>query len=123
MASTSSQLREFLRNSGSGLTVKRRAKYFIEIHRRIVFPITILLYPLVVFPAAIGLRKRGKAAAFTGRLFLFLLSFFFFTLGSNLAYEGWIPGPVGAWFPVYFLLVAAIIIFLPYCIRQTGRVS
>jgi lipopolysaccharide export LptBFGC system permease protein LptF len=57
-------------------------------------------------------------AAFSGSLILFLSSFFLFSIGSNLAQQGMIPGALGAWFPVLFLLIAALAISPAYLFKQ-----
>ncbi|MDF1534952.1 MAG: LptF/LptG family permease [bacterium] len=114
MASSNRELRSGLAGMEPGKGGKKEAMYAIELHRRLAFPVTILLYPFVVFPAAVTLRKRGKAAAFTVSLLLFILSFFLSSVGSTLAYQGWVPGSIGAWFPDIFLILAGGAVFLPY---------
>jgi lipopolysaccharide export system permease protein len=118
MAASNDELRVSLAQLSPALGVKRAAKYSIELHRRLAFPFTILLYPFVIFPAAITLRKRGKAAAFTSSLFLFILSYLLFSVGSSMAYEGYISGALGSWTPDIFLGVLGAGIFLPYWIKQ-----
>ena len=67
------------------------------LNRRFAFPLTILLYPFVIFPAAVSTGRHGKIAAFSGSLILFLTSFFLFSIGSNLAHQDMVPAAVGAW--------------------------
>jgi lipopolysaccharide export system permease protein len=120
MATSNRELRATIARTALGEGGKKAAMYAIELHRRLAFPVTILLYPFVVFPAAITLRKRGKAAAFTSSLLLFILSFFLFSVGSSMAHQGWIPGSIGAWFPDFFLILAGVAVFLPYWFQQTS---
>jgi lipopolysaccharide export system permease protein len=120
MAASNAELRNTLAQLSASLGVKRTAKYSVELHRRLAFPFTILLYPFVIFPAAVTLRKRGKAAAFTSSLFLFILSYLLFSLGSSAAYEGYIPGSMGAWIPDIFLAVVGSAVFIPYWVRQSS---
>jgi lipopolysaccharide export system permease protein len=124
MAASNDELRVSLAQLSPTLGVKRAAKYSIELHRRLAFPFTILLYPFVIFPAAISLRKGGKAAAFTSSIFLFILSYLLFSVGSSIAFEGYITGALGAWIPDIFLGVLGAAIFIPYWLRQiTGRIG
>lgn len=97
------------------------AMYSIELNRRFSFPLTILLYPFIIFPAAITTGRHGKLAAFSGSLILFLTSFFLFSIGSNMARQGMIQPALGAWFPVLFLIISALAIFPAYIFSQRLR--
>jgi lipopolysaccharide export LptBFGC system permease protein LptF len=120
MAASNRELKTTIARTAAGEGGKKAAMYAIELHRRLAFPVTILLYPFVVFPAAVTLRKRGKAVAFTSSLLLFLLSFFLFSVGSSMAHQGLITGSIGAWFPDFFLVLAGLAVFLPYWFQQTS---
>ena len=114
MASTNKELRSWSSEKENEENTRLSAMYTIELHRRFAFPITILLYPFVIFPAAVSIGRHGKLAAFAGSLVLFLTSFFLFSIGSTMARQGMIPAATGAWFPVGFLLTASLVIFPAY---------
>ena len=122
MASSNRELRSWSRERGNEKDQKQSAMYATELNRRFAFPLTILLYPFVIFPAAVSTGRHGKLAAFSGSLILFLTSFFLFSIGSNLARQGMIPVALGAWFPVLFLLIASLAIFPAYIVSQRSRV-
>lgn len=121
MASSIRDLRAWSGEHGDEKDEKLSAMYAIELNRRFAFPLTILLYPFVIFPAAVSTGRHGKMAAFSGSLILFLTSFFLFSIGSNLARQGMIPAAMGAWFPVLFLLIAGLAVFPAYLISQRSR--
>jgi lipopolysaccharide export LptBFGC system permease protein LptF len=121
MASSNQDLRTWSDESGKGKDKELSAMYAIELNRRFAFPLTILLYPFVIFPLAVSTGRHGKLAAFSGSMILFLTSFFLFSIGSNLARQGMIPASLGAWFPILFLLIAGLAIFPAYFISQRGR--
>ena len=118
MASSNQDLRSWSGEKGEEENEKLSAMYTIELNRRFAFPLTILLYPFVIFPAAVSTGRHGKLAAFSGSLILFLTSFFLFSIGSNMARQGMIPAALGAWFPVLFLLIAALAISPAYLFKQ-----
>jgi len=118
MASSNRDLRSWSGAQGEEKDERLSAMYAIELNRRFAFPLTILLYPLIIFPAAVSTGRHGKMAAFSGSLILFLSSFFLFSIGSNLARQGVIPGALGAWFPVLFLLLACLAISPAYLFKQ-----
>ena len=122
MASSNRDLRSWSRERGNEEDQKLSAMYATELNRRFAFPLTILLYPFVIFPTAVSTGRHGKLAAFSGSLILFLTSFFLFSIGSNLALQGIIPVALGAWFPVLFLLIASLAIFPAYVVSQRSRV-
>ena len=118
MASSNRDLRSWSREEGNGKDPKLSAMYTIELNRRFAFPLTILLYPFIIFPAAVSTGRHGKLAAFSGSLILFLTSFFLFSIGSNLARQGIVPAALGAWFPVLFLLIACLVLSPKYLFNQ-----
>jgi len=118
MASSNQELRSWSGEQGEEKDEKLSAMYTIELNRRFAFPLTILLYPFVIFPAAVSTGRHGKIAAFSGSLILFLTSFFLFSIGSNMARQGMIPAALGAWFPVLFLVIAALAISPAYLFKQ-----
>lgn len=118
MASSNQDLRS---RHSDGTNSKLDIMYSIELNRRFAFPLTILLYPFVIFPAAVSTGRHGKIAAFSGSLILFLTSFFLFSIGSNMARQGMIPAVLGAWFPVLFLTIAGIAIFPAYLLSLRDR--
>jgi len=122
MASSNRELRSWSLQEGNEKDQKLSAMYATELNRRFAFPLTILLYPFVIFPAAVSTGRHGKLAAFSGSLILFLTSFFLFSIGSNLARQGMIPVSLGAWFPVIFLLIACGAIFPAFIISQRSKV-
>ena len=93
---------------------ERAAMFTVELNRRFAFPLTILLYPFIIFPAAVSTGRHGKLAAFTGSLILFLTSFFLYSIGANMARQEMVPAAVGAWFPVIFLVTSGLLIFPLY---------
>lgn len=121
MASSNEELRSWSSEKENTEDKKLSAMYAIELHRRFVFPITILLYPFVIFPAAVSKGRHGKVAAFAGSLILFLTSFFLFSIGSTMARQGMIPAVTGAWFPVAFLISAGLVIFPAYIYSMRSR--
>ena len=92
--------------------------YIVEYHRRTVFPLTILLYPFIIFPVAVTTGRHGKIVAFTGSLLLFMFAFMLFTIGARLAYQGVVPAALGAWFPVIFLFAMDLVVFPAYAAGQ-----
>jgi lipopolysaccharide export LptBFGC system permease protein LptF len=118
MASSNKDLRSWSDEQGEEKNEKLSAMYIIELNRRFAFPLTILLYPFVIFPAAVSTGRHGKLAAFSGSLILFLTSFFLFSIGSNMARQGMIPAALGAWFPVLFLVIAGLAISPAYLFKQ-----
>jgi lipopolysaccharide export system permease protein len=121
MAASNKELRSWSSDKENAANGKLTAMYTIELHRRFAFPITILLYPFVIFPAAVSTGRHGKVAAFAGSLTLFLTSFFLFSIGSTMARQGMIPAVTGAWFPVAFLITAGITIFPAYLYSLRSR--
>ena len=114
MASSNQDLRSMSGEISKEENQKLAAMYAIELNRRFAFPLTILLYPFVIFPAAVSTGRHGKIAAFSGSLILFLTSFFLFSIGSNMARQNMVPASLGAWFPVLFLVTAGLFIFPAY---------
>jgi lipopolysaccharide export LptBFGC system permease protein LptF len=121
MASSNKELRSWFSEKEHTENKKLSAMYAIEFHRRFAFPITILLYPFVIFPAAVSTGRHGKVAAFAGSLILFLTSFFLFSIGSTMARQDMIPAVTGAWFPVAFLVLAGLAIFPAYIYSLRSR--
>jgi len=118
MASSNKDLRSWIGTHNNEQDKRLSVMYSIELNRRFAFPLTILLYPFIIFPAAVSTGRHGKLAAFSGSLILFLTSFFLFSIGSNLARQGMIPAGLGAWFPVLFLVIAGLAISPAYLFRQ-----
>jgi lipopolysaccharide export LptBFGC system permease protein LptF len=118
MAASNEELRYWTSAAADKTNRRLTALYTIEVNRRLAFPLTVLLYPFIVFPVAVSTGKHGKVAAFSGSLFLFMLSFLLFSIGSRLAYKGMISGTMGAWFPVIFLILAGLAVFPTYAANQ-----
>ncbi len=121
LASSNEELRSWILEERAEEDDKMSAMYVVELHRRFAFPLTILLYPFVIFPAAVSTGRHGKITAFTGSLVLFLTSFFLFSTGSKLAQQSMIPAALGAWLPVVFLIILGLAVFPPYLISQRSR--
>ncbi len=121
MALSNADLRSWQDEKAYEENVKLSAMYSIELNRRLTFPLTILLYPFVIFPIAVKTGRHGKLFAFSGSLILFMTSFFLFSIGSNLAKEGSIQPALGAWFPVLFLIVASLTAFPVFLFSQWTR--
>ncbi len=90
----------------------------IEKHRRIALPLTVLLYPLIVFPIAISTGRRGKAFAFTASIFLFMLSLFLYSVGTRLGLNGIVEPALSAYLPILFLGAGALSVFVPFIWRE-----
>ncbi|MCJ7500815.1 LptF/LptG family permease [bacterium] len=111
MGASNEDLRSWSGETDNETNRRLAAMYAVEVNRRLAFPLTVLLYPFVVFPAAVSSGRHGKITAFTGSLLLFLMNFLLFSVGSRLAYQGMIPAALGAWFPVIFLVLAGLAVF------------
>jgi lipopolysaccharide export LptBFGC system permease protein LptF len=118
MAASGSQLRSWLRTGADGSRKEDLISYALELNRRIAVPIAVLLYPLIVFPAAITTGRHGKAAAFTISLLLFLSTFFLSSIGSNMAHQGLVNPTFGAWFPDLLLLTLGLTVITTYFFKQ-----
>jgi lipopolysaccharide export LptBFGC system permease protein LptF len=118
MAASNEELRSWTGGAVDKTSRQLTALYSIELNRRLAFPLTVLLYPFIVFPVAASTGKHGKVAAFSSSLFLFMVCFLLFSLGSRLAYQGMISGTLGAWFPVIFLILAGLAVFPIYAANQ-----
>jgi len=118
MATSSGQLRSWIEASGEDSASGKSITYILELNRRFALPFSVLLYPLIIFPAAVSTGRNGKAAAFSGSLLLFLATFFFNSIGSNLAHEGLVGPVLGAWLANLILLFAGLIIFTAYAVSQ-----
>jgi lipopolysaccharide export LptBFGC system permease protein LptF len=121
MAATNRELKDWMEGSESDPDTRLYAMYAIEANRRITFPLTILLYPFVIFPVAATTGRHSKAVAFSSSLLLFVINFVLLSVGSRLAYKGMVPATAGAWFPVIFLLLAGLAIFPAYVFSQLRR--
>jgi len=121
MAASNGDLLSWFAKNSDNRDAKLSSMYSIEFNKRFALPVTILLYPFIVFPAAVSTRRHGKMTAFTSSLLLFLTSFFLFSIGSNLARKAMIPAALGAWFPAIFLGAAALAVFPAYLVRQRSR--
>ncbi|MDF1526058.1 MAG: LptF/LptG family permease [bacterium] len=111
MGASNEDLRSWSGKTDNVADRRLAAMYAVEVNRRLAFPLTVLLYPFIVFPAAVSSGRHGKITAFSGSLLLFLMNFLLFSVGSRLAYQGMIPAALGAWFPVIFLTLAGLAVF------------
>jgi lipopolysaccharide export LptBFGC system permease protein LptF len=118
MGASNKELRSWSPETDDKANRRLAAMYTVEVNRRLVFPLTILLYPFIIFPATVTTGKHGKIAAFSGSIFLFIMNFLLFSLGSRLAYQGIVPAALGAWFPAIFLLLAGLTVFPIYTVSQ-----
>jgi len=118
MGASNEELRSWSGETDNDPDRKLSAMYTVELNRRLAFPLTVLLYPFVVFPATVSTGRHGKIVAFSGSILLFMMNFLLFTLGSRLAYQGMIPAALGAWLPVAFLLLAGLLVFPVYAFSQ-----
>ena len=121
MAASNKELRSWMTGTESDPDTRLYAMYAIEANRRITFPLTILLYPFVIFPVAVTTGRHSKAVAFSSSLLLFVINFILLSVGSRLAYKGLIPAATGAWFPVFFLLIAGLAMFPAYTFGQLRK--
>jgi lipopolysaccharide export system permease protein len=118
MAASSSQIRFWLMTSKGEEKIRENISYVLELNRRLAVPIVVLLYPLIIFPPAASTGRHGKAAAFTMSLLVFLATFLFNSIGSNLAHQGLVGPAFGAWFADLLLLVIGLSIFTFYVFKQ-----
>ncbi|UCG38655.1 MAG: LptF/LptG family permease [bacterium] len=123
MAASGAQIRSWLSGAPIAEDEARNATYIIELNRRLAMPVTVLLYPFIVFPAAISTGRHGKVAAFSSSLIIFLLTYFLYSVGSRMAIQGLLPAVLGAWLPDLVLLAAGLAVFVPYTLAQRkGRI-
>ena len=94
-----------------------------EIHRRFSIPVTLLVYPFIVFPLAVSSRKHGKASAFTATIFLFALSVFLFAVGMRLGAKGQISPWLAAWLPDIVFGTFGIASFTAFLTRQWPKTT
>ncbi len=120
LASATSQLRAMASASPDAENPRKPSEAVIEIHRRLSLPVTVLLYPFIVFPLAVSSRRHGKAAAFGVSIALFVTTLFIFSVGSSLGVSGAIPPAAGAWLQVLVLAPASLITFVPFVSRNVG---
>ena len=118
MGASNKELRSWTEENENGSNKRLSAMYLVELNRRLAFPLTVLLYPFVIFPASASTGRHGKIAAFSGSLVLFITNFLLFSVGSRLAYQGIIPAATGAWLPVVFLILAGLTVFPIYAVSQ-----
>lgn len=118
MATSSSQLRSSLEEKGGKRAGRETVTYILELNRRLALPVAVLLYPLIIFPPAVSTGRHGKTTAFSGSLLLFLATFFFNSIGSNLAHEGLVKPVLGAWLSDIVLLLVGLIVFSVYAATQ-----
>lgn len=97
------------------------ARVDMEMHRRYSLPVTLLIYPFIIYPLALSTRRHGKAYAFSSSILLFLVSFFLFSLGSRLGTRGRISPQLAAWLPDIVLSAVAVWAFFPFAWKQGGR--
>lgn len=120
MAARRTELLEMKAEAQERGDTRKKYEVMIEMHRRLSFPVTMLIYPLIVFPFAITWRKHGKAAAFVSSIILFVMGLLFFSIGSNMVFAESLSPAAGAWLQVTILLPVAAAVFLPFLIRQSG---
>ena len=118
MAASNSELKSWSQISSDSVEIREIITYSLEFNRRIALPIAVLLYPLIVFPAAVSTGRHGKAAAFSGSILIFLATFFFNSIGSSLAHQSLVPPVFGAWLADLLLLTGGLVVFTIYCMRQ-----
>ena len=120
MAAGRTELLEMKAQAQARSDTRKKYEVMIEMHRRLSFPVTMLIYPLIIFPFAITWRKHGKAAAFVSSIILFVIGLLFFSVGSNLVFTESLSPGAGAWLQVTILLPIAAAVFLPFLISQSG---
>lgn len=126
MAAGVGELENWIAEAATAGDSARLNSLLIEKHRRVALPLTVLLFPLLVFPVVLIMGSHGKALAFTASIGLFMLSFFLYSIGTRLALAGMIPVLVGTYLPDMVLLVLALPVFLPLAMgtrRFPTRVS
>jgi len=120
MAAGQTELLEMKAQAQERGDTRKKYEIMLEMHRRLSFPVTMIIYPLIVFPFAIAWRKHGKAAAFGSSIILFVMGMLFFSIGSNLVFTESLSPGAGAWLQVTILLPVAAAVFLPFLVRQSG---
>jgi lipopolysaccharide export LptBFGC system permease protein LptF len=118
MAASNSQLKSWQDLSAQSGESQKIITYSLELNRRLALPIAVLLYPFIVFPAAVSTGRHGKSAAFSGSLLIFLATFFFNSVGSSLAHQGLVPPVFGAWLADLLLLTGGLTVFTIYAMKQ-----
>jgi lipopolysaccharide export system permease protein len=120
MAASIGELDNWIAEASAEGDRKRAASLVIEKHRRIALALTILLYPLLVFPAVLTTGTHGRALAFTASIGLFMLSFFLYSIGTRMGMSGIISPALGTYLPVLVLSALSLPVFLPFALGSRG---